>query len=288
MAVCTRHPFIQIFKASIGSKLDVQPLTCQMSQPILLMALDDYFTSPSQDCLARLFDAVNAMDLSAAPVLSRYEKIVMRCSERKDIFAEKFNARKEQPTTTNQQGVKTHRTSGSAGSYSSFEEGIVIRKRERGNELGSRESQKAWEVTPIPGQGRDKSGAESASTPSESSFPLGGEDGSTESSGTGTTAIARTKSTASAASGTLATGRGSTDASSSSSHHGRERNAGSSSWTGYSAGWTKDTHFYHTTINYKGHRLPIKMPLFTFPEEVGDVSTYSARRPIILIPYLLR
>ena len=35
---------------------------------------------------------------------------------------------------------------------------------------------------------------------------------------------------------------------------------------------TKDTHYYHTTVQYKDHQLPIKMPLFTFPEEVGDVS----------------
>ena len=72
MAICTRHPFIQIFK------------------PVLLMALDDYYNDPSQDALARLFDAVNSMDISGAPILTRQEKIVMRCSERKDVFAEKF------------------------------------------------------------------------------------------------------------------------------------------------------------------------------------------------------
>jgi hypothetical protein len=33
----------------------------------------------------------------------------------------------------------------------------------------------------------------------------------------------------------------------------------------------KDTHFFPTTIAYKGHQLPIRVPLSTFPEEVGDV-----------------
>ncbi|KAJ7807119.1 stabilization of polarity axis-domain-containing protein [Mycena olivaceomarginata] len=39
----------------------------------------------------------------------------------------------------------------------------------------------------------------------------------------------------------------------------------------------KDTHFYHTTVVYKDHPLPIKMPLAMFPEEVGEYS------PITLI-----
>ena len=36
----------------------------------------------------------------------------------------------------------------------------------------------------------------------------------------------------------------------------------------------KDTHFFPTTIAYKGHQLPIKMPLSTFPEEVGEVRDF--------------
>ena len=35
--------------------------------------------------------------------------------------------------------------------------------------------------------------------------------------------------------------------------------------------WAKDTHFFNTTVAYRDHQLPIKMPLSTFPEEVGDV-----------------
>ncbi|KAF8345805.1 stabilization of polarity axis-domain-containing protein, partial [Amanita rubescens] len=35
---------------------------------------------------------------------------------------------------------------------------------------------------------------------------------------------------------------------------------------------TKDTHFYHTIVAYRDHHLPIKLPLSTFPEEVGDYS----------------
>ena len=70
------------------------------------MALDDYFNDPSQDCLARLFDAVNAMDISLAPTLTRDEKLIMRVSERKDVFAEKFAASLEgkRPSTDSGHG----------------------------------------------------------------------------------------------------------------------------------------------------------------------------------------
>ena len=54
------------------------------------MALDDYFANPSQECLTRLFDAINAMDISHAPSLTRDEKLIMRITERKDLFMEKF------------------------------------------------------------------------------------------------------------------------------------------------------------------------------------------------------
>lgn len=71
----------------------------------------------------------------------------------------------------------------------------------------------------------------------------------------------------------------STDASSSSSHGQHARpplNAG----TPDPRLGTKDTHYYHTTIVYKGHQLPIKMPLFTFPQEVGDVSSHCCQHDI--------
>ena len=54
------------------------------------MALENYFNDPSQDCLAGLFDAINSIYISKAPVLSRHEKLIMRTSERKDVFVEKF------------------------------------------------------------------------------------------------------------------------------------------------------------------------------------------------------
>lgn len=248
------------------------------------MALDDYYNDPSQDALARLFDAVNSMNISGAPTLTRNEKIVMRCSERKDIFAEKFTSVKEsgsvnpppRPTAPKPQ----HRPSNSQESHSSFEEGIIMRGRER---AGTTSTTSLPQSNPNPNY----------SPPSDSSFSLGGsavwvgdESELDTTIGVGISGVTGApgpgSSAASVGSSTLATSRGrkSTDASSSSSHGpptGTTYNGyGVTSMTAtesqFRAGMVKDTHFFQTTIAYKGHQLPIKMPLSTFPEEVGDVS----------------
>ncbi|KAA1472050.1 spindle pole body interacting protein [Dentipellis sp. KUC8613] len=261
MAICTRHPFIEMFK------------------PVLLLALDDYYSAPSQDCLARLFDAINAMDISAAPKLNRHEKLIMRHSERKDIFAEKFFVGRPSPDPS-QGGARTsHRPMPSNGSHSSFEEGILQRTKERveGRERAGTEASIRNAPPPAPS---------TQYSPSENSFSLGGsavwvgdESGLLEHAASlgGPSSVGSNGSSV-----TASKGRRSTDASSSSSH-GQHRGidhgyggatpmiAGSSD-PHLRAGMMKDTHFFQTTIDYKGHQLPIKMPLSTFPEEVGDYS----------------
>ncbi|KAL1680544.1 docking domain of Afi1 for Arf3 in vesicle trafficking-domain-containing protein [Schizophyllum commune] len=193
LAICTRHPFIQIFK------------------PVLLMALDDYFLNPSQDCLSRLFDAVNSMDLAGAPSLSRAEKLLMRTSERKDLFAEKF----QPPTNANNAPpvpAKQHQPS------DSFDSGGEAGSSHDGQSVlsGSSQTLVGSSIT-SPGRKRRSTGASVTSV-----FPNGN-------------ALRSHPAVAMAAA-------------------------------------TKDTHYYHTTVQYKDHQLPIKMPLFTFPEEVGDYS----------------
>ncbi|KXH30928.1 spindle pole body interacting protein [Colletotrichum salicis] len=72
MAICTRHPFLHIYK------------------PLLLLALDEYFKAPVPETLAMLYDAVNAMDLSLMPKLSLLERHLLLASDNKDLFVEKF------------------------------------------------------------------------------------------------------------------------------------------------------------------------------------------------------
>lgn len=243
------------------------------------MALDDYFTDPSQDCLARLFDAVNSMDLSAAPVLTRHEKLVMRSSERKDIFAEKFSHLVSQQTwghsstAIGSRSGPRHKPSNSNESYSSFEEGIMLRNRDKERlQEGSRSTRKDLESA----QPALPSFAQRS--PSDVSFSLGG---SAVWVGDESALDIIPKEKAGEAVGTLTGGSTSSrnrKSSSSSSHaHGsKEQNHRPLNQQVFldpllRHGLVKDTHFYHTTVAYKDHQLPIKMPLSTFPEEVGDV-----------------
>ncbi|KAH8595938.1 docking domain of Afi1 for Arf3 in vesicle trafficking-domain-containing protein [Bisporella sp. PMI_857] len=72
MAICTRHPFLHIYK------------------PLLLLALDEYFKNPHPVTLASLYEAVNTMDLSLMPRLSLLERSLLQASDNKDLFVEKF------------------------------------------------------------------------------------------------------------------------------------------------------------------------------------------------------
>ncbi|PPQ68193.1 hypothetical protein CVT25_015025 [Psilocybe cyanescens] len=277
LAICTRHPFIQIFK------------------PFLLLALDDYLRDPSQDCLARLFDAVNSMDLSGAPTLTRHEKLVMRSSERKDIFAEKFTHIPSQQgwgpgaPVLGSKAVLQHKSTNSNGSYSSFEEGILLRGRDRAYQEDSTSRKKDSQ------RYRDRGDSDSVATaqtshapnsPSDSSFSLGGS-AVWVGDESGLDLIPKDRGDVDSVASLMASStlvgssrkRRSTDASSSSSHaHGRDQNykqVGSQQSfpePHKRHGIVKDTHFYHTTVAYKEYPLPINMPLATFPEEVGDYS----------------
>lgn len=250
------------------------------------MALDDYFLNPSKDCLSRLFDAVNSMDISGAPVLTRHEKLIMRCSERKDVFVEKFRPPEffQSAATATSQLLAGHGRNGSIESKLSFEDGVLARAREpRDKDDGS-----SFIIDGAPpsttshsssGQSQQQVGTPSQgsilgqSSPSDSSFSLGGsavwvgEDGGGDHTMNGKDkepmrippSISRSRH------------RESVDASSTSSSNAHGNGIVPHLTVGDPLHGIKDTHFFPTTIAYKGHQLPIKMPLSTFPEEVGDV-----------------
>lgn len=59
-------------------------------QPLLLLALEEYFKAPVPETLALLYNAVNEMDLSLMPKLNWLERHLLQSSENKDLFVEKF------------------------------------------------------------------------------------------------------------------------------------------------------------------------------------------------------
>lgn len=74
MAICTRHSFLHIYK------------------PLLLLALEQYFASPTVETLAGLYESVNSMDLSLMPRLNPYERAILQATSAKTLFIEKFEA----------------------------------------------------------------------------------------------------------------------------------------------------------------------------------------------------
>ncbi|KIY46793.1 spindle pole body interacting protein [Fistulina hepatica ATCC 64428] len=199
LAICTRHPFIQIFK------------------PVLLMALDDYFAEPSQDCLARLFDAVNSMDLSGAPNFTRAERMILRSSERKDIFTKHQGAEHTDSAANTVAASSRHQSSNSQNTVSNESHGDGVSLLSLGNTLVSTAS-------------------------------------------TSTSNPRRRKST-SASSASSANGL---------ARHGNNHLQADGKNSLSAVG--KDTHYYNAIVLYRDHKLPIKMPLFSFREEVGDYS----------------
>jgi hypothetical protein len=59
-------------------------------QPLLVLALEEYFISPTENTLAHLFTSLNEMDLSQLPTLSYLERTILIASDSKDMFREKF------------------------------------------------------------------------------------------------------------------------------------------------------------------------------------------------------
>ncbi|CAE6402692.1 unnamed protein product [Rhizoctonia solani] len=248
LALCTPHPYLHIFK------------------PILTMALDDYFVQPDVQCLARLFDAVNAMDISRAPVLSRDEMLIMRATERKDVFAEKFFGTELLADVIAKDGRTTgpHDSISSSISMDTFDTDLVAGVRSRKSSFTSNSAHSHSPPTSL-AMKNDDSNEDFTSKPN----------------------------------GDSATRTSFDRMSVASSVHLGNRGDNSSTGHGSTAPATRkiinsrDTHFYTSFVRYytrlkEGYLdLPVHCPLFTFPEEVGDfsliklINTFSSSNPVL-------
>jgi hypothetical protein len=205
--------------------------------------LEEYYQSPSPQVLAKLFDSLNSISLTGCPNLSRAERIILRNSESKDLFGEKF-VLGEPDTRDDSGGVEdlgiddeeadevpfTASSSGGGGvrkslrsTFGRLSDGSVRRMRKT-----SRTSLKAGGSTVLPSTNAPTSNSTNPPSNVTSSQQKGlglGRPGTAE--------------------GDLLE---------------RKKPAG-----------PRDTHFYDTTAEYSGLSIPIRVPLSIFPEEVGDV-----------------
>ncbi|CAE6467511.1 unnamed protein product [Rhizoctonia solani] len=252
LALCTPHPYLHIFK------------------PILTMALDDYFVQPDVQCLARLFDAVNAMDVSRAPVLSRDEMLIMRATERKDVFAEKFFGTELLADIIPKDARGPHDSISSTASMDTFDTDIVTGVRSRKSSFTSDSAHSHSPPTSLKIK-NDGSNEDVAAKPNGDSHR---------------TSLDRM----SVASSVHLVNRGDN----SSTGH------GSVAPTTRKVINSRDSHFYTSFIRYyprlkEGHLdLPVHCPLSTFPEEVGDfsliklINTFPSSNPVLgpITPHL--
>lgn len=175
-----------------------------------------------------------------APILTRHEKLIMRMSDRKDVFTEKFEELRAASDDASSRRTLVNHHNGSRFS-------VQDKTRTRADSSTSQTSA------------------------SDTSFSLGGsavwvgDESSIE-----TAHINHVPQR----------GRSSTNASSGASSILSGRKAETATISGAQfepmpRTGPKDTHVFPTSIVYKGHTLPVRVPLATFPEEVGDVCGFD-------------
>ncbi|KAF7324032.1 hypothetical protein MKEN_00625300 [Mycena kentingensis (nom. inval.)] len=212
------------------------------------------------------------MDLSGAPILTRNEKAVMRYAGRKGVLAERFPVSGPQNGGAahaghgnwqpNGKSAMHHRLRQSGESFSSFEDGLLTRKEQRDEHVTAIAA-----TIHVPYNPNAQLPAHAQSSPSDASFSLGGsavwvneetangEGGDNDSVASGTAVAAPSRK------------RRSVDASPGPSHL-KPPLGHQGSHTCFGVG--KDAYFYHTTVVHNDHQLPRKMPLSTFPDDVGE------------------
>lgn len=207
--------------------------------------------------LSSLYTSLNAMDLSTLPTFSLDERLILRNADHKDLFEHKFE-------------------SASNASASGATPTLSIRKMASGSSLLSGRS----------------TGGDSAEVLGDGVLGMGGSGSSNSLSSLARHSAGGESSTLSASTsyGSTSFGMSSTEDLNALSLKNRSRanTVASSSDGGYQGveamrpvtpmlprmggGKPKDTHFYDTRIQYDKLAIPIRIPTYTFPEEVGDVS----------------
>ena len=114
LAVCSPNPYIQIYK--VGPFL-LEVIKALIPQPLLLLAMEEYFVTGSVDTLAKLYDCTNAISTYGMPRFTRSEKILLRQSEQRDVLAERYLEATGVQSSSNQELSEDLEEKGSASSH---------------------------------------------------------------------------------------------------------------------------------------------------------------------------
>ncbi|KAJ9120179.1 hypothetical protein QFC22_003078 [Naganishia vaughanmartiniae] len=220
LAVCTSKPYIQIYK------------------PILSLALDEYYQNPSPAILAKLFDSLNSISVVGCPKLSYAETLVLRYSDQKNLFQEKFKPpvalvleKKEEAVVNVEDEPNSYR------SYGGLTPDSSTRKEEGPTNTGTMRSLK--ERFDRMSTGSVRRMRKSSRTSMRDSFENG-----------------KLRSTL-------------PDGEPLSKLDNSERLQTTVSGNQYAYQPIRDTHFFETTAHYSGMPIPVRIPLVSLLEEVG-------------------
>ena len=187
----------------------------------------------------RLFDSLNAMDISLAPSFTRHEKFILRTSDRRDLFVEKFAKRAPFEASRPESRNTGHHSDDSAkrklgGSTSS--ELVVIEQPNNHARSASTaslpSSDPSMESTVVVGDEPPRESMENGKPlPNKPHEPPGKQDGYLN--GLSTDSLPERRS--------------------------------------FTKPVHRDTRVFEAQVKYGELNLPIKLPLTTFSEEIGDV-----------------
>ncbi|KAI9629491.1 hypothetical protein KEM48_012960 [Puccinia striiformis f. sp. tritici PST-130] len=220
----------------------------QIFKPILLLALEDYFINPSIECLSRLFHAINTMDTGGLPVLTYHERLILRYNNRELIdgpqsttTATNHNQSNLNLPSTAYSNFYNSPTQPSTATKSSFTDSTPDTPL-----LPSSSSFISFDTRSVysnPAHQRSSSGSYSISSSIESPPPKQNHQSFKSNSHSRSTTPPYTS-----------------------------QNSTLNHYRNTSSKRPRDTHFFDTKIQYSGRAIPVRIPLQTFPEEVGEYS----------------
>ncbi|KDE03431.1 hypothetical protein MVLG_06094 [Microbotryum lychnidis-dioicae p1A1 Lamole] len=269
LAVASHHPYIQVFK------------------PVLLLALEAYFIEPSSAYLARLFHSINSMDMSDVPSLSFDERLVLRATERKDFFEEKWS----RSSTAQRHQHSANSSTDTSSIHDHHRDSKAPHHHQHSSITHSTSMGSLTNAEVLDGSGPSPS----ISSNSISSLALGArthppssaDHSSSSAPSADESPYARSRTNTLGSSddgfkvpffGGLAHLNGGGASSTATSFSYGAQGDGSRSLTPSAAASvvvanvSRDTHWFDSKITFNSMTIPIRIPLSTFPEEIGDYS----------------
>lgn len=236
ICIITPHPFFHIFK------------------PLLMLSLDEYFISDSVDTLKHLYDAINSLDLTHMPKFNTYERRILSARTERDIFIERFQSPDAQYITSKPKKKKKSPSSSVPPIASPENKKSTSAKKYKNKEKTCSYSQPISKIDSAP----DSSVKSKSSSQKKSQGSAHNDESKSKKYSKSSKSPSNIKS----------------DVKKKFNNEQPNffldlKNNGQRLVSQFV---TRDTHFFETRVNFKGKKIPLKVPTNSEPEQVGDFS----------------